>query len=326
MSRTKTAFVTGGTGKIGRHLVTLLLKEQFNVKVLTRSSNTHWGKGSGVKVIKGDLLDKDILMREILKDSYVFHLAVHQDVSDSNRENFFRTNVLGTELLLKACVEKKISNLVCVSSIVIFKDTEKIERDEKWFIRNFKNHDHYSTTKLEALIKTRKFYSNNKDVLPLVTVFPSMVVDLGDFNSSTPTTAPFLQRFLWKKVGGGVPGGIINLIGKGSRIINYVLIEDLVKGLLLAAEKGRSGEEYILGGTNITAKNYLKLLVSIRKKKVFPFRIPIFPFKIIFLFNNVFKLPPIITIITHSLSRDCFFSSKKAIDELGYNPIGETIV
>ena len=319
----KQAFVTGGNGKIGRHLVSLLLKEKYDVKVLTRSGNTPWGKNSSVKVIKGDLLDKDILMREILNDSYVFHLAVHQDISDPNRENFFRTNVFGTEVLLETCLKKTIKNLVCVSSIVIFKNTGKIERNEKWFLRNFNNHDHYATTKLEALISARKFYSKNKDGLPLVTVFPSMVVDLEDFNASAPTTAPFLQRFLWKKVGGGVPGGIINLIGKGRRIFNYVLMEDLVKGLLLAAEKGRSGEEYILGGSNITAQNYLKLLVSRRKKKVFPFRIPVFPFKIIFLFNNIFKLPAIIVIIAHSLSRDCFFSSKKAISELGYNPKGK---
>jgi len=323
MARTKTAFVTGGTGKIGRHLVSLLLTEQFSVKVLTRSSNTYWGEGSGVQAIKGDLLDKDILMREILKDSYVFHLAVHQDISDSNRENFFRTNVLGTEVLLKACLEKKISTLVCVSSIVIFKNTQKIERNEKWFLRDFENHDHYATTKLEALISTRNFYNNNKGALPLVTVFPSMVVDTDDFNASAPTTVPFLQHFLWEKVGGGVPGGIINLIGEGRRILNYVLMEDLIKGLLLAAEKGSSGEEYILGGANITAKNYIKLLTSKRKKKVFPFRIPVFLFKFIFLFNNIFKLPPIITIIVHSLSRDCFFSSKKAMSDLGYNPKGK---
>jgi len=157
----------------------------------------------------------------------------------------------------------------------------------------------------------------------LVTVFPSMVVDVEDFNASAPTTATFLQRFLWEKVGGGVPGGIINLIGKGRRILNYVLMEDLIKGLLLAAEKGSSGEEYILGGANITAKNYIKLLTSKRKKKVFPFRIPVFLFKFIFLFNNIFKLPPIITIIVHSLSRDSFFSSKKAMSDLGYNPKGK---
>jgi nucleoside-diphosphate-sugar epimerase len=150
-----------------------------------------------------------------------------------------------------------------------------------------------------------------------------MVIDVDDFNASAPSTAPFLQRFLWEKVGGGVPGGIMNLIGEGRRILNYVLMEDLVKGLLLAAEKGSSGEEYILGGENITAKNYLKLLVSKNRRKVFPFRIPVFPFKFIFLFNNIFKLPAIIVIIARSLSRDCFFSSKKAISELGYNPKGK---
>ena len=143
MAQTKKAFVTGGTGKIGRHLVSLLITEQFDVKVLTRSSNTPWGVGSGVKVIKGNLLDKDILMREILKDSYVFHLAVQQNISDSNQENFFRTNVLGTEVLLKACLVKKIRRLVCVSSLVIFKDTKKIERNEKWFLRDLKNKDYY---------------------------------------------------------------------------------------------------------------------------------------------------------------------------------------
>jgi dihydroflavonol-4-reductase len=320
MTRKKIAFVTGGTGKIGRHLVSLLITEQFDVKVLTRSNKTLWRPGSGVQVIKGDILDKDILMREISKDSYVFHLAVHQNISDSNRENFFRTNVLGTEVLLRACLEKKIRRLVCVSSIVIFKNTRKIERNEKWFLRDHKNNDYYVTTKIESLISTRKLYNKNKNALPLVTVFPSMVIDVNDFNASAPSTAPFLQRFLWEKVGGGVPGGILNLIGKGGRILNYVLMEDLVKGLLLAAEKGCSGEEYILGGANITAKNYLKLLVSKKRKKVFPFRIPVFPFKIIFLFNNIFKLPVIIAIIANSLSRDCFFSSKKAMSELGYNP------
>ena len=125
MTRKKQAFVTGGTGKIGRHLVSLLVTEQFDVKVLTRSNETPWRTASGVQVIKGDILDKDILMREISKDSYVFHLAVHQNISDSNRENFFRTNVLGTEVLLRACLEKKIRRLVCVSSIVIFKNTRK---------------------------------------------------------------------------------------------------------------------------------------------------------------------------------------------------------
>ena len=107
----KQAFVTGGNGKIGRHLVSFLLTEQYDVKVLTRSGITPWQKNSGVKVIKGDLLDKDLLMREILKDSYVFHLAAHQDISDSNRKKFFSTNVLGTEVLLKACLEKKNKQL-----------------------------------------------------------------------------------------------------------------------------------------------------------------------------------------------------------------------
>ena len=316
----KKAFITGGNGKIGRHLVNYLLRKGFDIIILTRKSNTPWQNNNKVRVIKGDLLDKATLVREIPENSYVFHLAAYQDINDPNRENFFKSNVLGTEILLESCLSKKIRKVIYVSTIIVYEDTRNNQRDEKWNLRDIKTSDHYAATKLEGLAKVRSFQSNKKDAFPLVTVFPSMVIDVNDFHSSTPTTASFLQRFLWEKIGGGVPGGIINLIGRGERILNYVVMDDLVEGLLLAANHGRNGEEYILGGENITARNYLKILTNKRRKKVFPFRIPIFPFKIVFLFKRILKLPPVIGIIAQNISRNYFFSSEKAKNELGYNP------
>ena len=94
----------------------------------------------------------------------------------------------------------------------------------------------------------------------------------------------------------------------------------MVQGLLLAAYNGNSGEEYILGGENITAQGYLKALTDRTKKKVLPLRVPVFPFRVIYLFRNILKLPPVISIIVQNITKDYFLSSKKAKKKLGYNP------
>ena len=54
-----------------------------------------------------------------------------------------------------------------------------------------------------------------------------MVIDVNDFHASTPSSASLLQHFLWEKIGGGVPGGMMTLIGQGERILNYVIMDDL---------------------------------------------------------------------------------------------------
>jgi len=320
LNKVNRAFVTGGSGKIGKHLVSLLLRENFDIKILSRNDLTSWQNQNRVKVVKADLLDKNILTKELSEDDYVFHLAVHQGVDRFDWETFFKVNVLGTEVLLESCLKKKVKKVICVSSIVVFESTGQNEQDEKMHLIDAKRSDHYAASKVEALKRTRNFVAKTKGLLPIITVFPSMVIDLNDFNSSRPTNKSFLQSFFWDKIGGGIPGGVINRIGRGNRILNYVIIEDLVQGLLLAAYNGNSGEEYILGGENITAQGYLKALTDRTKKKVLPLRVPVFPFRVIYLFRNILKLPPVISIIVQNITKDYFLSSKKAKKKLGYNP------
>lgn len=316
----KRAFITGGTGQIGRHLVSLLVDNGFQVKVLVRDDEVPWKANENISAIRGDILDKGILAEGVRGCDYVFHLAVYHNHTELDRRVFYSTNVLGTENLLNACLNANIKKVVNVSSIVVFQSTGKVERNEKWDLRQDAGTNFYALTKMESLVKTRKLFAETKGKPPLVTVFPSVVIDLKDFHSSAPNRALSIQKFIWENIGGGIPGGVINLIGKGDRIINYVVMEDLVKGMLLAALQGKDGEEYILGGENVAVRDYLKASTKRVGKSVFPFRIPAFPFKALSLFDRFLSLPPIVNLIAQSISYDMFFSSVKAEMELGYKP------
>ncbi len=316
----KTVFVSGGTGKIGQYLVKLLSKNNFSVRVLTRKNFNPWEGDDNITLLEGDLLEEQSIKKGITGCHYIFHLAVYQNTNDIDREKFYQVNVKATENLLLAGLNEGVEKIINVSSIVVFKSTGKTQRDESWELCQQTDLDHYASTKLESLYKTRNLIASYPSPPPVITVFPTAVIDQSHTKSDDSSDLSTIQRFVWEKVGGGAPGGVINLIGQGDRILNYVSMGDLVDGLLLAAKYGKSGEEYILGGENITARNYLKTLMKKRKETVFPFRIPVFPFKIIFLFKSIFKLPPIISIIARNIPGDCFFSTEKAKNELGYNP------
>ena len=318
----KIVFVSGGTGKIGQYLVKLLSKNNFSVRVLTRKKFDPWEGDDNITLVEGDLLEEQSIKKGIKDCHYIFHLAVYQNTNDIDREKFHQVNVKATENILLAGLNEGVEKIINVSSVVVFKNTGKTERDESWKLCKKTDLDHYASTKLESLYKTRNLIASYPSPPPVVTVFPTAVIDQSHTKTNDSSNLSSIQRFVWEKVGGGVPGGVINLIGQGDRIFNYVSMSDLVDGLLLAAKYGKSGEEYILGGENITASNYLKALMKKRKGTVFPFRIPVFPFKIVLLFKSIFKLPPIISIIARNILGDCFFSSEKAKNKLGYNPKG----
>lgn len=317
------ALVTGGTGQIGRNLIPLLVDSGFRVKALVRSGQNPWTTKKQVSVIKGDIGDADVINDGIRDCDYVFHLAAYQNQDDRDRKKFYETNVIGTETLLNACAKANIKKVVNVSSIVVFQNTAKIERDENWGLRRETNLDHYASSKLESLARCRKLFAAANGRIPLVTVFPTAVINLSDFQSSAPNQLSSIQKFIWENIGGGIPGGVVNLIGNGSRVMNYVLMDDLVKGLLLAARYGKSGEEYILGGENATVSDYLQTAAKREGKKVFPLRFPAFPFKALDLFDEFVNLPPIIGLIARNISYDRYFSSSKAEKELGYKPVGK---
>lgn len=309
-----TVFVTGGTGKIGCHLVARLVSYGFFVKVLSRKQDNPWAKVDNIKIIKGDILDQDTIREAVQGCDYLFHLAVYQNINDKRKDLFQRVNVEGTKTILNSSIKSNVKRIVYVSTAMVFKSTGKLERDEGWIQKDSCPYDNYLQTKIEALAFVREM----KNILPIVVVYPTAVIGLKDISSSAPVQSRGLQYFLWDKIGGRIPGGILNLIGSKNRILNYVTVEDVVEGMILAATVGRTGEEYILGGENITAEDYLSAISHRVNKKIFPFRIPIFPFKILSIFGQFSPVPPIINLISEGCLVDMCFSSEKARKDLGY--------
>ena len=312
----KIAFVTGGTGKIGQFLVRRLTSLGFFVKVLTRKETNPWLRNDKVQIIKGDISDEAILRKEIPKCGYVFHLAVYQNINDRKKDLFLKVNIEGVKNILNSALNSGIKKILYVSTINVFKPTGKAEADESWPLKVSSEGDYYAQTKLEALAFVHKM----KEKLPIVIAYPTAVIDLNDFSSAAPEQLGRFQKFLWEKIGGGVPGGLVSRVGPGDRIFNYVVVEDLVEGLVLAALNGKPGEGYILGGENIAVKDYLKAASKRAGKSAPDFRIPFWILKLVSFFGWVLPLPRLVKMISKNRPVDLCFSSKKAGKDLGYGP------
>lgn len=312
----KTVFVTGGTGKIGRHLVAHLVSHGFGVKMLIRRQDNSWAKVDSIRTIEGDILEQNTIRKAVQGCDYLFHLAVYQNINDKRKDLFQRVNVEGTKTILNSSINSGVKKIVYVSTAMLFESTGKLERDEGWIQKTSCPNDHYLQTKIEALMFVRQM----KKHLPIVIVYPTAVMDLKDFSSSAPVRSKGWQKFLWEKIGGGIPGGLVSLIGSKDRIFNYVIVEDLVEGIIQSAIIGQAGEEYILGGENITVENYLRVASQRVNKRVFPIRIPIYPLKVIFRFSRFASVSPSINLMSQNSQMDMCFSSEKATRFLGYNP------
>lgn len=311
----KKVLVTGGTGKIGRHLVQRLIAEDARVKVVSRSGGDLWNRDQHVEIIKADLLDESVLSRATSDCEYLFHLAVHQDAQEKDINNFRRVNIEGVKSILnvaRSC--KELKKIIYVSTAMIFESSPDDVATETWPQKDRCDDDYYLQTKIEALRYVRQQMLN----LPIVIVYPTAVIDLKDFEGSAPAQPGTIQYFLWEKIGGGMPGGFVHLIGPGKRRFNYVIMEDLVDGLIEAAMNGAPAQEYILSGHNIAAQDYLKIVSKRTARKIFPLRIPVFPFKILAFLGRFVRIPPIVKAIANADYSDRCFSFEKARKSFQY--------
>jgi len=274
----QTILVTGGTGTIGRKVVRKLEEREYKVYVLSRKKGQTNGQ---TRYLKGDINDKI----DLKKCDYIIHLAACLDHGD--KEQCESVNVDGTKNILRLAKEWKVKKMVHVSTIMVFKDRQGKMLDED-SEKEGPSDDPYvdSKNRAEAAVKESK--------VPAIIVYPSVVVDLE--NRGEPGGNK-MAKWLWK-MSGGFNGCINGLIGSRKRMINYVLVEDVAEGMVLALEKGKIGQSYVLGGENIRIGDYLKKMTDYYKTKTLPVRLPGFLFK----------------------TREICFSSQKARDELGYRP------
>jgi dihydroflavonol-4-reductase len=259
-SAQKKSLVTGATGFIGGAVVRVLLEAGHEVRALVRpGADTRQLDGLPVERVAGDLGDYSALQGSVAGCEWVFHVAALYSYWGYRWDDFCQTNVEGTRRVLEAARDAGVERIVYTSSIAtlgIHKDGSPATEDTPSTLAD--RIGPYQRSKFLAEEVAREF---TRQGLPVVIVNPSTPVGVGD-HKPTPT-GQIIVDFLNGRMFGYVDTGL-----------NIVDVADVATGHLLAAERGRVGERYILGGENLTLKQVLHLLAEISGRPPVRLRIP----------------------------------------------------
>jgi farnesol dehydrogenase len=310
----KKIFVSGATGFIGIQLVKRLVQSGHKVHALYRSdSKAHLIRMEGVTLFKGDILDKECLYGAMQGCSQVYHVAAFAAVWSKDPTLFHRFNVDGTLNLIDAAREAEIERVVVTSTAGILGPSVKIPVNEESPVP-----DSFFTLYEDSKYIMEQELKNIKYLKPeIVIVNPTRVYGPG-FLSKSNGMSLMIKKY--------IAGNWRFIPGDGKRMGNYVYVEDVVSGHLLAMEKGKPGERYILGGEDIS---YNQLFDFVRRASGVSKRLFHIPVRFLFLAAGLFSVlskitgqpPLIVPSWVRKLTRNWVVSSKKAIEELGYSPM-----
>ncbi len=231
------AFVTGATGFIGGRVARRLATEGHEVTALVRTPSKAGALADlGVDLHPGDITDPAGVEAGVKDHDVVFHLAAWIALGARDRDRMHRINVEGTENVLRAAAEADVAGIVYCSSVAaIGPNPPGVVGDET------SRHDGtfaslYEETKHEAHRRARALAAEGA---PVTTVLPCAVYGPGDTSLMGTLIGWYAKRRLLA-------------LPFADAAISFVHVDDVVGGALAAAERGRPGEDYLLGGDNDT--------------------------------------------------------------------------
>ncbi|MEN8229524.1 MAG: NAD-dependent epimerase/dehydratase family protein [Bacteroidota bacterium] len=308
-------FVTGATGFIGIQLVKRLVGMGNIVHALYRSeTKANLIRIEGVTLFKGDILDKASLTKAMEGCSQVYHTAAFAGVWAKDPGFVYRLNVEGALNVIDIAAKGGANRIVVTSTAGILgpSDRDPVNETSPPPSSFFTS---YEASKFKMEQEVMGLNTNDLDV---VIVNPTRVYGPGFLSESNGVTKMIKQY---------IEGRWRLIPGNGESSGNYVHVEDVVTGHLLAMEKGSSGERYVLGGENISYNQlfkYTRELSGVHKRL---FKIPLqVMLMAAFLMKGIStitgKPPLIVPNLVRKFNHNWFVSSDKAINLLGYDPMG----
>ncbi len=253
-------FVTGGTGFVGGAVVRKLVEAGHEVKALVRpGADTRQLDSLPVERLEGDLGDFESLRRGVAGCDLVFHVAALYSYWGHTWEEFHQSNVEGTRRVLEAAQDARVSRVVHTSSIAVLgipKDGSPGTEETPVSLEDMIGY--YKRSKFLAEEAAREFARQG---LPVVIVNPAAPVGVGDHKPTA--TGKMILDF----INGKMPAYV-------DTTLTIVDVDDVAEGHVLAAEKGRIGERYILGGEILSLKQILDILAEVSGRPKARFRIP----------------------------------------------------
>ena len=301
--------VTGATGFVGSAVARALLARGRRVRVLARPNSDRRNlAGLAVEIAEGAMEDPCSLARAVAGCRYVYHVAADYRIWVPDPAPMFRANVDGTRDLLTAALEAGAERVVYTSSVATLGLVPGGSADEETPSSLDDMIGPYKRSKFAAEEVARELA--RKRGLPVVIVNPSTPVGPGDIKP-TPT-----GRLIVEAARGQMPA----FVDTG---LNIVHVDDVAEGHLAAAENGRIGERYILGGENMALAEILAEVAQAVGRRPPWLRVPhsvLFPVAIgAELAARATGRDPFVTLDGVRMSRKkMYFSSEKASRELGY--------
>lgn len=250
-SAMKKAFVTGATGFVGSALVRELLADGVEVRVLARKGSDRTAMdGLDVEVIEGGVMDAGALAQGLVGCDACFHVAAMYKLYLRGRGDIHRiyeTNDRGAGLVLRTAAEAGCERIVHTSTAAILRHVADRPSNEDDMADENELSVHYQRSKLLGEQRAQKLAD---DGAPIVIVNPSAPVGPGD-RKPTPTGG-LLVDCLRRKLPGYMESGL-----------NLIDVQDCARGHILAAQIGKPGRRYILGGENLTLKQIFALLEEV---------------------------------------------------------------
>ncbi|WP_173199309.1 hopanoid-associated sugar epimerase [Geobacter sp. SVR] len=301
-------FITGATGFIGASIARELLSEGREVRVLVRAgSDTSNLTGLDLELHTGDLRDRESLVKGLKGCDVLYHAAADYRLWTRTPQEMYRINVEGTAAILDAALANGLTRVVYTSSVgTLGNPGDGTPGSETTPVTMADMVGHYKKSKFLAEREAEKYISKG---LPLVIVNPSTPV--GPLDIKPTPTGKIIVDFLNRRMPAYLDTGL-----------NIIAVEDCARGHILAERKGRIGEKYILGNTNLTLREIFVLLAEITGLPAPKVSLPYTPILLAAHLNEALSKitgrEPLIPLAgVQMAAKFMYFDSSKAIRELG---------
>ena len=310
--------VTGGTGFVGANLVRELLADGHQVRVLARKGSDRRAlEGCPVDVVEGDLLDRASLRAAVAGTRRVYHVAADYRLWARDPAALYRANVDGTKNVLAAGAEAGVERIVYTSTVgALGIPKDGTPGDEETRVSLADMVGPYKASKFLAERVADEWAGRGA---PIVIVNPS--APIGPWDVKPTPTGQMVVDFLKGKMVASVDTGL-----------NVVHVRDVARGHILAGERGRRGERYILGHRNMPLLEIFQVLSRLTGVPAPRFRIP---YAVAWLaaagMEGVARLtggPPAVPLTAVRMARKrMYFSAAKAVRELSLpqTPVEEAL-
>lgn len=315
----KQILLTGGAGFIGSNVVKILQQRYPAAKLrilhLPKENLLNLKGLHGLELMSGDITNAQDVARAVSGCDVVFHLAAIYAFWLPDMSAMDRINVGGTRLLMEECLKQNVKRVVYTSSMICFtgQGLDRVSDETSPFSAG---HMVYAKSKHDSHRIAENYAKKGLDV---VIVCPALPMGPGDVGP-TPTGRMVMDIFRFP-----IPLAV-------DSEVNIIDVRDCAMGHVLAMEKGRTGESYILGGENYTYTDMLRRVLRICGVKNRVLHLPEFLLKGMAIGMTASarftKIPPLLTLTEIEMAKQgCIVNAAKARNELGLTvrPLEQTL-